>query len=242
MQYLTGAPHHAAAEHGIGLLLTPGDKNDRQISQYPCWAADNGCYRTGDRFRLAPFLAWLCCQQPYQASCRFAVAPDVVADAAATLARSLPVLPQIRALGYPAAYVAQDGQEALPVPWDAFDVLFIGGSTTWKTSEAAATLASTAHRQGKTVHMGRVNSLVRLQAAQSMGCDSADGTMLAYKPDARLQQLLRWLTRLECQPSLWSWGGGERADAAALGTAEREFVRVRFPPAPPECSPALQRA
>ena len=42
-----------------------------------------------------------------------------VGDAAATLTRSAPMLPRIRALGYPAALVAQDGLEHLAVPWDA---------------------------------------------------------------------------------------------------------------------------
>lgn len=89
----------------------------------------------------------------------------VWADARATIARSLPVLPDIRALGYRAAFVAQDGLEDLDVPWRDFDVLFIGGSTAWKLSDAAASVVAEAKRQGKGTHMGRVNSLKRLRAA-----------------------------------------------------------------------------
>jgi hypothetical protein len=46
----------------------------------------------------------------------------------------VPVLPKIRALGVPAALVAQDGLEDMidKIPWDSFDVLFIGGSTAFK--------------------------------------------------------------------------------------------------------------
>jgi len=190
---------------GLGLMLTPQKNNERQIRQYDTWAADNGCFTQGDRFSLPGYLAWLKRLRPYQRNCQFAVAPDVVGDARATIARSLPVLPQIRALGYPAAFVAQDGLEDLDVPWDAFDVLFIGGGTEWKLSDAAASVVSDAKRRGLWAHMGRVNSLKRLRAAQGMGCDSCDGTMVARKPDARVAQLVGWLATVERQPALAFW-------------------------------------
>lgn len=47
----------------------------------------------------------------------------------ATLTRAEPMLPRIRATGYPAALVAQDGLEHHPVPWDLTDALFLGGTT-----------------------------------------------------------------------------------------------------------------
>ena len=64
--------------------------------------------------------------------CLFAAAPDVVGDAAATLQRSERMLDWIRYAGFPVAFVARDGLEHLTVPWDDFDALFIGGSTSWK--------------------------------------------------------------------------------------------------------------
>jgi hypothetical protein len=57
----------------------------------------------------------------------FATAPDILADAAATLRRSARMLDWIRYSGYPAALVAQDGLEDLTIPWDTFDTLFLGG-------------------------------------------------------------------------------------------------------------------
>jgi hypothetical protein len=42
------------------------------------------------------------------------------------------------------------------VPWDAFDVLFLGGTTDWKLGPAAADLTAEARRRGLVVHMGRV--------------------------------------------------------------------------------------
>ena len=38
------------------------------------------------------------------------------------------MLELIRVIGLPAALVAQDGLEAMAIDWDAFDVLFSGGS------------------------------------------------------------------------------------------------------------------
>lgn len=116
-----------------------------------------------------------------------------VADAEATLARSAPWLPVIRALGYPAALVAQDGLQDLTVPWDDFDVLLVGGSTTWKLSPHAARIATEAKRRGKRVHMGRVNSGRRWGIAELFECDSVDGTFLAFGPDVNLGRLLSWM-------------------------------------------------
>ncbi|WP_458248295.1 hypothetical protein [Streptomyces sp. MAI_2237] len=42
--------------------------------------------------------------------------------------------PDLRALGIPAALAAQDGSEHGLIPWDSIDVLFLAGSTDWKTS------------------------------------------------------------------------------------------------------------
>jgi hypothetical protein len=107
--------------------------------------------------------------------------------------RSLPWLPKIRALGYPAAFVAQDGLEALTVPWDEFDVLFIGGSTEWKLGRHARALVAEAKWRGKHVHMGRVNSRSRYRYAEHIGCDSVDGTYLTFGPDVLLPNVLSWL-------------------------------------------------
>lgn len=129
--------------------------------------------------------------------CLFVNAPDVVGDAAATLEESSRWLPRIRAAGFPAALVAQDGLEYLDVPWDEFDVLFIGGTTEWKESQAARELVYQAKRYGKRVHMGRVNGEKRFRYAAAIGCDSVDGTFLAFGPEVKLPALLAWLRGLD---------------------------------------------
>jgi hypothetical protein len=185
----------AAMEAGrLGFIDTPAQGNKRPAGI--TWCADNGAF--SDRFDEDKWWRFLNDNAYAADSCLFAVAPDVVADAAATLKRSLPWLPKVRALGYPAAFVAQDGLEALTVPWDDFDVLFIGGSTGWKLGQHARTFVAEAKARGKWVHMGRVNSERRYRYAHSIGCDSVDGTFLTFGPDVLLPRLLSW-ARVEDQ-------------------------------------------
>lgn len=171
----------------IDCIVTP--KQGNRIPEGAIICADNGCFGKGYPGDDA-WYAWL--QRLPVNRVRFAVAPDVVGDAAATTARSAPWLPKIRELGVPAAYVAQDGLEDLVVPWDDFDVLFIGGSTEWKLGGHAAYIVAEAKRRGKWVHMGRVNSAKRYAYAAAIGCDSADGTKIAFGPDVNLPIVLSW--------------------------------------------------
>ncbi|NNJ04173.1 hypothetical protein HHX38_08500 [Streptomyces sp. PKU-MA01144] len=136
--------------------------------------------------------------------CLWAVAPDVPFDAAGTLAESLPWLARIRELGIPAAFAAQDGCDLLGIPWDAFDVLFLAGSTEWKIGPVAERLSREAKARGKRVHMGRVNSLRRLRTAEWFGCETADGTYFAYGPVKNLARMSGWLDELHHTPSLFS--------------------------------------
>lgn len=173
----------------LGFIDTPAQGNNRPAGV--AWIADNGCF--SDNFDEARWWRFLQDNAHDAPSCLFATAPDVVGDAQATLVRSLPWLPKIRALGYPAAFVAQDGLEHLDAPWDAFDVLFIGGTTEWKLGRHARHLVREAKLRGKHTHMGRVNSASRFRYAEHIGCDSADGTFLTFGPDVNLPRLLGWM-------------------------------------------------
>lgn len=182
----------------IDCITTPKQGNKIPEGAWIC--ADNGVFGKGYPGDDA---WWTWVQGLPRDRCRFVVAPDVVADAAATIERSTPWLPLIRALGLPAAFVAQDGQESLSVPWDEFDVLFVGGSTEWKMSRHARALVAEAKRLGKGTHMGRVNSLQRLRYADAIGCDSADGTYIAFGPDVNLPDVLGWVREINTQQYLW---------------------------------------
>jgi hypothetical protein len=177
-------------------MVTPNMGNRLPPGQM--WAADNGRFSAPEKYTDAGYLLWLGTR--YAESCLFATAPDVVGDAAATLALSAPMFEPIRAAGYRVALVAQDGLEHLTVPWDRFDVLFIGGTTAWKLGEACRVIVAEAKRRGVWVHMGRVNSLKRMRYAESIGCDSADGTVLKHDPKRPVHA---WGPRVLSEPSLW---------------------------------------
>lgn len=210
----------------LDCILTPKQGNRLPDGAY--YVADNGCFGKGYPGDDA-WWAWLTAL-PARDRCLFAVAPDVVGDAAATAERSRPWLARIRELGIPAAFVAQNGIEHMAVPWDAFDVLFLGGSlecvpcsfvwpavirpkrgqecpgcgrvlAEWKLGAAARDLTMAAKERGKRVHMGRVNAAKRLDYATFIGCDTADGTFIAFAPDQNLPKVLRWLDKVH-EPSL----------------------------------------
>jgi hypothetical protein len=183
----------------LGCIVTPMQGN--RIPDDVGICADNGCFGKGYPGD-AKWWAWL--QTLPADRTVFAVAPDVVGDATATMARSQPWLAKIRSLGMPAAFVAQDGLEALTVPWDEFDVLFIGGTTEWKLGRHARQIVKDAKAHGKWVHMGRVNSLQRLRYADAIGCDSADGTYISFGPDLNLPDVLGWVREINHQHPLFS--------------------------------------
>ena len=201
MIYLSGV-----VRPDLPAMLTP------RMGQLPpdgqAWAADNGRYASPQDYTDAKYLAWLARMDPYRDRCIFATAPDVWGDYDATLELSLPMLEPIRALGYPVAMVAQDGIERYlgdeggdsDIPWEDFDVLFVGGSDTWRHSDGLRAVVAEAKRLGVWVHMGRVNSLRRMQYAESIGCDSADGTSLRFDPNKPVQS---WARHVIANPSIW---------------------------------------
>lgn len=185
----------------LGAIATPRQGHTLTVlAAGVAWCADNGCFGTrypGDE----AWLAWLGVLSEYSPTCAFATAPDVVGDAQATLQRSTPWLPRIRALGYPAALVAQDGLTPATTPWADIDALFIGGTTEWKLGPEARTLTTEAKARGLHVHMGRVNTARRYRYAAAIGCDSADGTTLAKFPSS-LPIVLGWLSHHATSPTL----------------------------------------
>jgi hypothetical protein len=223
-------------------ITTPASQN--LLEPGTDWCADNGIYSRaypGD----GQYLRWLA-GLPDPARCRFAVAPDVVADHNATLARSWPMLRRIRGLGLPVALCAQNGATPDDMPWDYIDVVFLAGIVEcvpcgfvpdvadlpmqtcpeghqlaeWKTSAVAAAITAEAKRRGLWVHMGRVNTRSRVLAAKRMGCDSADGTYLAYGPDQNLPRLLSWLCEPVAAESVQP-DSGDQLELFALAGGER---------------------
>ena len=202
----------------LGALVTPRTWRP-QLHSYDrwTWAADNDCFSLAEKFELGSFVAWLeAVPAEARARCVFATAPDVVGDWSATVERSTPALPLIRAAGFPAGLVAQDGlEDPDDLPWGDFDVLFLGGTTDFKLGRAAARCAMAAAERGLWVHMGRVNSELRTMRAAAIGCRSVDGTHLVFEARAKggsgaedggASRVLRWAERAERErPLLPGW-------------------------------------
>lgn len=187
----------------LGVMANPRSLGSGQVAELVRlgirWAADNDAFTN---FNERRWLNWLS-SMPTEARalCLFAAAPDVVGDAEATLARSTPHLATIREMGYPVAYVAQDGFEPDAVPWDRVDWLFIGGTTRWKRSERGGYRAiALGLKQNKSVHVGRVNGSDFLRNCASAGAASADGTKLCFGPDENYSLVVGWLDRLAAYP------------------------------------------
>lgn len=159
---------------------------------------DNGCFARPDLFDFGRYVEWLATMP----EALFATAPDVVGDAVTTWDRSAPAFDAIRATGQPPALVAQDGFDPDVIDWTAFDALFVGGTTEWKLTRGYE-LAALAHEHGKWAHIGRVNSGRRYRAARAAGFDSADGSFLAFAPEANVARMLTWFCQAEREPTLW---------------------------------------
>lgn len=176
----------------FGAIMTPAAGN-RFDPAYQKFCVDNSVFGgkyPGDK----KFLTYLERFQPYAHNCLFVTAPDSVGNHWETVNLSWHMLPRIREMGFPAGFVAQDYMEysASADLLEAFDVLFIGGTTDWKEGPEARNLAAVAGGYGKKVHMGRVNSEKRFRYAASIGCDSVDGTYLTYGPNVNLPNVLKW--------------------------------------------------
>lgn len=203
MMYLSGAKNAAISDDlargTLGFLKTPNNGN--RLDGCAVWALDNGCF-TGAYPGDAAYLALLDRLGPHRAGCLFVAVPDVVADAPATLAKFPTMAAAIRAKGWPVALVGQDGMETMAVPWELVDWVFIGGSTGWKLGAGGREFIAQARARDKRIHVGRVNSARRFAYFDALGCDSADGTYLAFGPNANAPDLRAWVAQ-SLQPRLF---------------------------------------
>ncbi len=190
----------------VGHLVVPKQWNDPASLQLQAgrWAVDNGAFSGFDE---GAFVRLLEAYQPYHASqgyrgCLFVAAPDVVADAASTLRRWPFWARLIRGLGFPPAFVAQDGLSSDRVPWDDIGALFIGGSTDYKESAQVRTLMAYAKARGIWTHWGRVNGKRRYEMALKAGCDSFDGSGFSKWPDTNVPLVDVWDAEIQQQPEL----------------------------------------
>ena len=170
----------------VGQLLTP-------LTAYSHWggiyAIDNGAF---SEFREDKHKRLIKRQKNKRSSCLFVTCPDIVGSGRRTLElfkyrnRWIP-------LEWPIAFVAQDGSEDLPIPWEKIKAIFIGGKDPWKDSQASADIVKTAKILGVHVHVGRVNTPKRFIHFHELGADTCDGSGIA-KYDHMLEKIEKALT------------------------------------------------
>ena len=185
-------------DNNIGLMLTRVSQRHQPTEDSWVWAADNACFN-GKTWDSVAWLRWLESKSnPSEAL--FATVPDVVGNHTETLAKWPLWSKQVKELGYKTAFILQNGCTPSEVPWDECDAVFVGGDTNWKLGGEAYLVVSEAKKRGHWVHMGRVNSLRRIQTAQMWGCDSVDGTYLAFGPDVNTPKLVKMMQRIDSEP------------------------------------------
>lgn len=195
----------------VGHLIVPRQWNTTLDLQPGRWAMDNGAFSGFDEGAFVRMLERFSgldgrvrgngCDGS-TSGCLFVTAPDVVADAAATLARWPFWSRLIRGLGLPPAFVAQDGLTSDRVPWSELGALFIGGSTAYKESQEARHLCGLAQAKGVWVHWGRVNGKRRYELALKAGAQSIDGSGFSMYPHTNIPKAAEWKAEIAQQPEL----------------------------------------
>jgi hypothetical protein len=176
----------AAFPERIGHIYGPGGWR----APWPLYALDNGAFPAwtkgrpfdADAFRRLIDSAIAAPHPP-----QWLAVPDVVADRAGTLESWAAWESELSQLGWPLAFVAQDGMTPGDVP-AAAAVVFVGGTTAWKRSTAG-----TWCRAFPRVHVGRVNGKRDLVRYQQAGAESCDGTGWFRGDRQQLDGLWHWL-------------------------------------------------
>jgi len=181
--------------HEFWQLITPLRIN--KLAGVP-YGIDNGCY---SRFKKDEFCKLIDNADRDRTNLQWIVCPDMVADAQRT--RELyDYFARKHLRGLPIAYVLQDNCQFTRIPYDEVECLFVGGTTPFKTSDAALNAVRTAKmiKPEIMIHVGRVNSFDRAEwwiaAGERYGfkVDSCDGSGMSRfgdtKYDTHIQNVL----------------------------------------------------
>lgn len=212
----------ALRAHGWRLLVSAA--NDHRHEGMP-FAIDNGAWtyhQRGERFDGGRFLD---CLEQHGPQADFAVLPDVVGDARATLRQAEVWADVVASKARRALLALQDGMELGDVerfvPAHSRFGVFLGGTTTWKL-RTLDRWGRWATERGTYLHVARVNSVRRVRAAAYAGADSFDGSGPVQFPSmlARLDVARREGTLVH---------GPARIDAPRDYDADAALVRTELP-------------
>ena len=163
---------------GWGFFLTPdasslGDWKGRIAIDNGAWSS----YQNDEEWSPRRFVPLV---ERHGHASDFVVSPDIVAGGSDSLSRSLEWLPRLLGMCKRVLIPVQDGM----VPEDVEEYLservgvFVGGSTDWKLGAMRA-FCDAATRRGAWSHIGRVNSVRRINLCLSCRATSFDGTSVS---------------------------------------------------------------
>jgi len=165
-------------EHDFWQLRTP--LTGYALSGKP-YGLDNGCFSRFPQKAWEKLLVDAEVNRPV-----FVCLPDIVGDARRTL-DLFEVFSQ-KLNGLPKALVLQDGIKDHAIPFNEIDAVFVGGSDAFKISPEALNACKAAKMLGKWVHVGRVNTVERVNNWLGLA-DSLDGSGIS-KYDHMLEKVL----------------------------------------------------
>ena len=184
--------HYAAGAFPGRVGWLQGPRQWKQPWPWLPYALDNDAYAQGAAWSPEPWRAMLAKARRQNCAPRWVLVPDVVRDRAGTLAHWRAFAPIAAACGWPLAFAVQDGMTPADVP-SAAAMVFVGGSTAWKWRTLALWCA-----EFPRVHVGRVNTIARLNRCAALGAESVDGTGWVRNP-GRADQI----------PALHAWLRGD---------------------------------
>jgi len=168
----------ALKQAGWGLLVSATDSHLKY--DFRLWGLDNGAWtahQQGTPWQPEPFLR-LC--DKLGSGAQWVVVPDIVAGGWESLELSKQWLPKLQGVAKHQLLAVQDGMTPDHIePYLGQHVgIFVGGSTDWKLSTLHL-WGALATKVGCYLHIGRVNSIKRINMCQDVGAHSFDGTSVS---------------------------------------------------------------
>lgn len=162
------------ADCGWRLLVSP--TGVWRTESFP-YALDNGAWTAHQHGTEWDADLFMLCVYRFGGMADFIALPDIVMGGLESLERSLKWLPELRFTGTRLLIPVQDGMAAADVEPHMSDRvgIFVGGSTEWKIASLPV-WSGVKRRTGCYLHVGRVNSALRIGQCAYAGADSFDGT------------------------------------------------------------------
>ena len=189
--------NHSSLEFGylqgkygnMGWLLSPKSLPKTKLRSFIPVAFDNDAYsvKEGEQWDEDAWLKMLDKMEKDKVKPAWVLVPDVVGDKGRTLANFFCYRTHISKRDWSVALAVQEGMKPQDIPCTV-DVIFVGGkSSIWKF-ESLPMWTQAFPR----VHVGRVNSLEKLQLCKELGVESVDGThwFRFRKPEEYLQDFI----------------------------------------------------